>query len=128
MSTVLTTDDMLTRQQLDDIYTQDNIAVTICVAGYTETVRPHQPVTYALKRQQMAAWGLGGKTGDYEEDHLISLEVGGAPADPLNLWPQPYAGPCGARVKDVVERALNRLVCAHLMPLAQAQKVCKEDR
>ena len=25
-----------------------------------------------------------------EEDHLISLEVGGNPFDARNLWPEPY--------------------------------------
>jgi hypothetical protein len=32
--------------------------------------------------------GLVGNPKDYEEDHLISLELGGAPRDPKNLWPQ----------------------------------------
>ena len=27
---------------------------------------------------------------DYQEDHLISLELGGNPTDPRNLWPEPY--------------------------------------
>lgn len=112
---------------VDPRVTQDTVATTICVAGYTETVRPHIAVTTALKRRQMVAWGLSGKTRDYEEDHLVSLEVGGAPADPKNLWPMPYAGPCGARVKDVVERALNRLVCSGQMPLAQAQREIAQD-
>jgi hypothetical protein len=26
----------------------------------------------------------------YEENHLISLEDGGDPMDPRNLWPEPY--------------------------------------
>jgi hypothetical protein len=26
----------------------------------------------------------------YEEDHLISIEDGGDPTDPRNLWPEPY--------------------------------------
>jgi hypothetical protein len=26
----------------------------------------------------------------YEEDHLISLEDGGDPTDPRNLFPEPY--------------------------------------
>ena len=57
----------------------------------------------------------------YEEDHLISLQLGGNPSDPKNLWPQPYAGN-GARKKDVVETALKRLVCSNKMKLADAQK------
>jgi hypothetical protein len=48
-------------------------------------------------------------TGAYEEDHLISLEIGGAPSAEANLWPEPYNGPEGARVKDVVENKLHSL-------------------
>jgi len=32
----------------------------------------------------------------YEEDHLISLENGGDPKDPKNLWPEPYNTKVGA--------------------------------
>jgi hypothetical protein len=52
----------------------------------------------------------------YEEDHLISLENGGNPKDPRNLWPEPYntrvAGTImGARQKDVVEGFIHDEVC-----------------
>ena len=57
----------------------------------------------------------------YEEDHLISLQLGGDPKDPKNLWPEPYAG-IGARKKDVVETALKRLVCSGSLKLSDAQK------
>src|SRR5437773_1158694 len=61
-------------------------------------------------------------TGDYEEDHLIPLELGGAPADPRNLWPEPYASKHGARVKDRLENALHRAVCAGQIGLRAAQR------
>ena len=60
--------------------------------------------------------------GDYEEDHLISLEFGGAPSAEANLWPEPYNSPEGARVKDVVENKLHSLVCDHAISLATAQR------
>ena len=60
-------------------------------------------------------------TGDYEEDHLISLELGGSPTSPLNLWPEPYSSPDGARVKDQLENKLRALVCAGTIQLATAQ-------
>ena len=60
--------------------------------------------------------------GDYEEDHLISLELGGAPSAEANLWPEPYNSPEGARVKDVVENKLHSLVCDHAISLATAQR------
>lgn len=58
----------------------------------------------------------------YELDHLISLQLGGAPDDARNLWPEPYWPEPGARQKDVVETWLKRQVCAGKMPLAEAQR------
>ena len=69
----------------------------------------------------MAAYSAPGSTGLYEYDHLVSLEVGGAPNAAANLWPEPYAGPYGARVKDKVENKLHSLICAGQLSLAQAQ-------
>jgi hypothetical protein len=41
----------------------------------------------------MAAYGLTGqRLSDYELDHLIPLELGGAPAEAANLWPEPWNG------------------------------------
>jgi hypothetical protein len=74
-----------------------------------------------LKKQQIAAWGLPGATGDYEEDHLIGLELGGDPKDPRNLWPQPYSPLAGAKQKDIVENYLRSQVCAGAMTLKEAQ-------
>jgi hypothetical protein len=93
--------------------TQANIKRTICRAGWTKTIRPPSSYTTALKRQQIEEYEYRDtKPGSYEEDHLISLQLGGDPHDPQNLWPQAYAGKCGARVKDVIETKLKRLVCA----------------
>ena len=107
--------------------TQSNIATTVCKSGWTATIRPTTTYTNKLKDTQLATtyssyvaiWGL--KTSAYEEDHLISLQLGGDPSDPKNLWPEPYAGN-GARKKDVTETALKRLVCAGTIKLADAQK------
>ena len=109
---------------IDPHITQANIDTTICKSGYTATVRPPASYTTKLKAQQLAgAYKIykDNTLANYEEDHLISLEIGGNPTDPKNLWPQPYAG-TGARIKDQVENKLNALVCSHKMPLAQAQK------
>ena len=52
----------------------------------------------------------------YEEDHLISLEDGGDPRDPRNLFPEPYnthvSGVImGAHQKDVVEGFIHDEIC-----------------
>ena len=62
----------------DPTVNQQDIRQTICVRGYTRGVRP--PVTYTnrLKRRQMRHEHLMGSSRDYEEDHLISLEIGGS--------------------------------------------------
>jgi len=108
---------------IDPRVTQDNIHQTICVSGYTTTVRPPTSYTTPLKVKQMTAYGWTGSTSDYEEDHLIPLEVGGNPTDPNNLWPEPYAEPNGARDKDRVENLLHSRVCSGQMTLADAQSL-----
>ena len=106
---------------------QANIDNTICVTGYTKTVRPPQHVTASIKRERMEAYGLAGPMSAYELDHLIPLELGGASASSANLWPEPWDGPAGARAKDQVENALRREVCAHRVALAVAQREIASD-
>jgi hypothetical protein len=98
--------------------TQANIEQTICVRGWTRTVRPPVRYTNALKAKQMRAYHETGSPADYQEDHLISLELGGNPTDPRNLWPEPY--PRAAQV-DQIENDLNARVCTGALTLADAQ-------
>ena len=102
--------------------TQANIRSTVCRQGWTETIRPPTSYTNALKAKQMRQYGESGSLSDYQEDHLISLELGGNPTDPRNLWPEPY--PRAADV-DRIENELNGQVCSGQLTLAQAQQ--KED-
>ena len=106
--------------------TQSNIQSTICVIGYTKTIRPPSSFTTKLKIKQLSTLPYSAfndfKTADFEEDHLISLELGGSPDNPKNLWPEPYASATGARVKDKVENALHALVCNGSVTLKTAQK------
>lgn len=102
--------------------TQDNIDTTICVPNWTKSVRPAARLTTALKIKQLKELGYADQNPrDYEEDHPISLELGGAPYDINNLWPELYAGVCGARVKDKIEDELHRLVCSRAITLSEAQ-------
>lgn len=98
--------------------TQANIQSTICVKGYTKTIRPVSSWTTKLKKAQMAAWGITGSTSTIEEDHLVSLELGGAPSDSRNLWPEQGGIP---NVKDKLENKLNKLVCSGSLSLTAAQ-------
>lgn len=99
---------------------QDNIDQTICHAGFTKTIRPPVYYTNNLKKEQIQAYGyIDTSTKNYEEDHLISLELGGSPDDPKNLWPEPHGSP---NEKDLVENYLNQQVCERKISLEEAQK------
>jgi hypothetical protein len=98
---------------------------TICARGWTRMVRPPVQYTEVLKRQQIRTLGYDDRRlSHYEEDHLIPLGLGGAPADPRNLWPEPRISPdgWGADRKDEVEFALNQLVYSGRLPLREAQR------
>src|SRR4029450_4567788 len=98
--------------------TQATISKTICVHGWTRTIRPPTSYTNDLKRKQMREYGVAGDLSDYQEDHLISLELGGHPTDPRNLWPEPY--PRASEV-DSIENELNAKVCSGQLTLENAQ-------
>ncbi|WP_232240786.1 alkaline phosphatase family protein [Kutzneria sp. 744] len=103
--------------------TPSTINKTICVSGWTATVRPPTSYTNALKKQGISDYGYSDTNmSDYEEDHLIPLELGGAPRDPHNLWPEPHAGAKNAYSKDAVENRLKKAVCDGEVALAPAQK------
>ena len=101
--------------------TLDVTTADICVPGYSKKVRN---VPAAVKRQVYASYGIvRHKPGDYEVDHLISLELGGSNSV-RNLWPESYrTHPWNARVKDALENELHRRVCAGTLDLAAAQRV-----
>ncbi len=113
---------------LNPAVTQQTIGTTICVAGYSESVRPPTSYTSPLERQLLVAYGQGGASpADFELDHLISLELGGAPRDVANLWPEPYAGDVNARQKDRVENYLHSQVCSGARLLSEAQRLIATD-
>jgi hypothetical protein len=106
------------------------ISSTICVSGWTSTVRPSSSYTTALKITQITQYGYSDtSTADYEEDHLIPLELGGNPTSALNLWPEPrYAtGGYTATNKDTIENKLKKAVCAGTITLASARSAIAEN-
>jgi hypothetical protein len=110
----------LTPGSLNPDVTQATIGSTICgVRGWTSTIRPPTSYTSALKVRQMVEYGETGSPSGYQEDHLISLELGGHPTDPKNLWPEPY--PRASEV-DRLENELNAQVCSGQLTLAEAQR------
>jgi hypothetical protein len=104
--------------------TASSIDRTICASGWTQTVRPPESVTEPEKLASMSAYGDPGSPSNYEYDHLVSLELGGAVNDPRNLWPEPGASP---NPKDAVENDLHHLVCSGQMSLTEAQHIIATD-
>jgi hypothetical protein len=109
----------LTPGVLNPNVTQATLGQTICAHGWTKTVRPPTSYTSALKLVQIRQYGFAGGPADYQEDHFISLELGGAPRDPKNLWPEHR--PRAERV-DAIENDLNGKVCSGELSLAEAQR------
>jgi hypothetical protein len=103
---------------LNPAVTQANIYQTICVPGWTRTIRPPLSYTSRIKRQQMRARHLPGNLVDYEENFFIPLELGGHPISLLNVWPQPLRK---AQAQGRFATALNQEVCAGRMTLREAQ-------
>lgn len=98
-------------------------AIDVCRPGYAKATRA---VPSAVKAEVFRRYGVTPRPGEYEVDHLISLELGGSNAI-TNLWPQPYAGPMGAHQKDKLEDWLHREVCAGRMTLHAAQTAIRSD-
>jgi hypothetical protein len=110
---------VLTPGVINPDVTQATLGETICRHGWTRTIRPPTTYTDDLKAKQMREYGVRGPPERYQEDHLISLELGGHPTDPRNLWPEPY--PRASEV-DGIENDLNAKVCSGELTLAEAQR------
>lgn len=112
---------------IDPKVTQDDIQQTICVRGYTKTVRPPVSYTEPLKLKIMQEYGDSDSPKDYELDHLVPLEIGGNPSSEANLWPEPYDIAYNAHEKDKVENYLHEQVCLGKISLQQAQLEIAKD-
>ncbi len=90
----------------------------ICVSGYSKSVRN---VPESEKNQVYLEYGITSRTtGEYEVDHLISLELGGS-NDISNLWPEAAQPTPGFHEKDKVENYLHTQVCSGTISLQEAQ-------
>ncbi len=90
----------------------------ICKQGYARSVRN---VPDSEKNQVYAEYGITSHApGQYEVDHLVSLELGGS-NDISNLWPEAASPKPGFHEKDKVENYLHDQVCSGAITLKQAQ-------
>ena len=95
----------------------------ICSRGYSRRAR-HR---YDRQWRRLAAtvrreYGIRGP--GYRIDHLVPIEVGGAPFDIRNLWPEPIAE---SRVKDDAENAAHARVCAGTQRIEDAQRAFERN-
>ncbi len=90
----------------------------ICQQGYARSVRN---VPQSEKNQVYAEYGITSHLpGQYEVDHLVSLELGGS-NDIANLWPEAASPTPGFHQKDLVENYLHDQVCSGAVSLKKAQ-------
>jgi hypothetical protein len=100
---------------LNPLVTRATIATTVCKPYWTDTVRPPTSYTQRIERGLLKP-GQDGR--DYVVDHLIALEIGGAPREPRNLMLQTTAA---SKAKNRDENAYHRAVCARRITLEQAR-------
>jgi len=97
----------------------------VCVSGYSKLVRN---VPSAVKRQVYESYGITHREkGEFEVDHLISLELGGSNSV-KNLWPQSFlTEPWNAKVKDQLENELHAEICSGKIDMKTAQHEIATD-
>ncbi len=101
--------------------TQANIDQTICMVGWTKTIRPSSSYTNKIKTKMIAEQDWKGKA---ILDHYIPLQGGGAPSDPKNFILQT---PKASYEKDNSEDQMNEDVCSGKVTLAEAQRAMGKD-
>jgi hypothetical protein len=116
------------------LVTQANLGQTICAPppppgqkSFIARQRPDSHITSRIRDGQLLRYYYGPDQHptavQVREDHLISLEIGGAPVDPANLYPQLVAD---SLAKDREENELHARVCAGTLLLASAQRLIVE--
>jgi hypothetical protein len=100
---------------------------TICRSGYSSSIRPPESITSIEKRANARSYGYRGSLAQAEYDHLVSLEIGGDPNDPRNLWVEPpspghRADQGFSNPKDAIENRAHELVCSRTVGLVAMQR------
>jgi hypothetical protein len=105
--------------------TPDNVDQTICVSGFSHTVRPPWHVTNEIKRKLLVEAGVPPEQAhDFILDHRIPISSGGSPDDPANLILQSKEE---AAEKDRAENRAHSLICTHRLGLRDAQTMIWRD-
>jgi hypothetical protein len=116
---------LLTPGEVRPDLTQERICKTKWMLP-KKTITDARYVPVREKNNVIKAYDYKGKRSAIEVDHLIPRCLGGADTE-KNLWPQPYAGQWGARIKDQVERKACVEVCAGTLTLDDARHSMATD-
>jgi hypothetical protein len=109
----------------DPAVTQETLSATVCVPGYTKSIRHRARHLSRLKLALMAEAGLSPEVkAEFRLDHVLPLTLGGNPRDLTNLALQPLAL---SYRKDRIERKLGCLVCTGQISLQEAQSAILDD-
>ena len=119
---------------VDSTITDGNVNSTLCrKGGYLAVVLPPDALVEPVKRKLLAAYGIpDAQSGDFELDHLVSLNAGGA-SDTRDLWPEPNTfrqfkpGNGRQNDKDVIETYLFHAVCDGTVPLSAVRAAMDAD-
>ena len=104
---------------------QGTIHNTVCIKGWTASIRPPVAYTNTIKKQRLLQQDLPIELiSDFQLDHKLPLSLGGSPDDPHNLVLQDHDG---AVIKDTVERCLSEAICSGTISLDTAQQAIWRD-
>lgn len=111
----------------DSVATPGVVATADTAVVCHRTTKTVRHTTENTKAHVYAEYGIvTHRTGQFEIDHLIPLELGGADTI-ANLWPEPAAPKPGFHEKDQLENRLHRMACAGEIPLDSAQRWIARD-
>ena len=111
-------------QSTNPAVTQANIHSTICVKGWSKTVRPTWANSNKVKRAMCKAQGMSRCSPGLVLDHVTPIEAGGSPTDAKNLQLQTAVA---GHIKDVQENKARRDACSGRATLAEVQSRFKRD-
>ena len=110
---------------LNPAVTQATITDTVCVPGWTKSIRPYVREMRIIKAEMLAAIGESHEHRNrFQLDHRIPLALRGATIDRRNLMQQPMAI---ALEKDAIERCLAVAVCDGKLALDEARAAIWRD-
>jgi hypothetical protein len=102
--------------------TQETIQQTICVKGWTDTVRPPFYITQVIKKRLLIAQGMTwDRHGDFELDHVVPLCAGGELGDLEHTSNFQLQINKEAKRKERLERKIGCLICTGQVTLADGR-------